>query len=168
MDDSILEDKQSRWVPWLAAAIALAGVYAIAVAWTGGFTLRLGGVRLRSHSWFRPALVAFAGGFVLVYAAQAQVIALIASASRALESRRIATVLATSAAAWALVAGLAFGTFAIGGADSYGYVSQARLLAHGHLTDTVPAGAEYTWPDVAATFTPLGFTPGRSPGVIAP
>lgn len=146
----------------------MAGVYAIAVAWTGGFTLRVGGVRLRSHSWLRPALVAFTGAFVLVCAARAEVIALIASASRALESRRTATILATSAAAWTLVAGLAFGTFAIGGADSYGYVSQARLLAHGRLTDTVPAGAEYTWPDVAATFTPLGFTPGRSPGVIAP
>jgi len=42
------------------------------------------------------------------------------------------------------------------------------LLAHGHLTDTLPLSAGFTWPDVEYTLTPLGFTAGRTPGVIAP
>jgi hypothetical protein len=168
MDDAILEDKQTRWVPWLIAVTALAAIYAIAVAWSGGFTVRLGGVRMRSHSWLRPALVAVGGAAVLVYFARAQVTALVARASSALQSVRSATVLAAGAAAWAFMAGAAFGTFAIGGADSYGYVGQARLLAQGRLTDTVPVSPDYNWPDAAATFAPLGFTPGLTPGVIAP
>lgn len=168
MDDSILEDKQSRWVAWLAVATVLAAIYAIAVAWSGGFTLHVGGVRMRSHSWLRPAIVALGGCVVLIYGARVQVSALIVDASRALESVRTAAVLAAGATAWAFMAGVAFCTFAIGGADSYGYVAQARLFARGALTDRVPSSPEYTWPDVAATFTPLGFTPGSSPGVIAP
>jgi hypothetical protein len=105
---------------------------------------------------------------VLAYFARTRVTALVTRAARALESVRAAAILAAGATAWAFVAGIAFGTFAIGGADSYGYVGQARLVAEGRLTDTVPVSADYTWPDVAATFTPLGFTPGLSPGVIAP
>lgn len=147
---------------------ALAAIYAITVAWSGGFTVRLGGVRMRSHSWLRPALIAVGGAAVLVYFARTQVAALVARASSALQSTRSATVLAAGAAAWAFFAGAAFGTFATGGADSYGYVGQARLLAQGRLTDTVPVSADYTWPDAAATFAPLGFTPGLAPGIIAP
>ncbi len=168
MEDSILEDKQNRWVRWLILATALAGIYAGAVAWSGGFTLRVGGVRMRSHSWLRPALAALAGSVVLVYFARAHVTTFITAVSRALESARAATVLAAGSALWAFAAGIAFGTFAIGGADSYGYVGQARLFARGHLIDTVPVSPDYTWPDVAGTFTPLGFTPGRTPGTIAP
>lgn len=150
------------------AVTALAGVYAIAVGWSGGFTLRVAGLRVRSHSWIRPGLVALAGAGVLLYFARASVTAFVTAAPRALYSRRTAPLLAAGAAAWAFTAGVAYGTFAIGGADSYGYVGQARLLAHGRLTDTVPVSADYTWPDEAGTFTPLGFTPGQSPGVIAP
>ena len=59
-------------VPWIAAATMVAALYALLVAWTGGFDWRLGGARIRSTEWERPAL----------------------------------------AAAWALTAGLLFGTFA--------------------------------------------------------
>ena len=125
-------------------------------------------MRISSHSWGRPALLSVAGAAVLVYFARTRARAWLNDLSRALESPRAAGVLAGAAAAWALLAGVAFGTFAVGGADSYGYVGQARLLAHGQLTDRVPFSRDYTWPDVAGTFTPLGFTPGSSPGVIAP
>ena len=72
------------------------------------------------------------------------------------------------ATVWALAAGLLFNTFVAGGADSYGYVGQARLLADGHLTDTISIGADYTWPDAAATLTPLGFTGGTDSSLIVP
>ena len=77
-------------------------------------------------------------------------------------------VLAGAAAAWTLVAALAFGTFAIGGADSYGYAGQARLLRHGSLTDTIPLKPAFRWPDARATLIPLGFTGGREPAVMRP
>ena len=73
-------------------------------------------------------------------------------------------VLVGAAAAWTLVAALAFGTFAIGGADSYGYAGQARLLRHGRLTETIPLKPAFRWPDARATLIPLGFTGGREPG----
>jgi hypothetical protein len=168
MDDSILEDKQRRWVPWLMAVTALTAAYAVAVGWTGGFTLRIGEWRLRSHSWIRPAIVAAAGSLVLLYAAGAQVTRFVTRSLRAAESAPAAATLAGIASVWAATVGIAFGTFAIGGADSYGYVAQARLLAHGHLTDQVPSGPAYAWPDAAATFTPLGFTPTSRPGIVAP
>jgi hypothetical protein len=61
-----------------------------------------------------------------------------------------------------------FGTFAAGGADSYGYLSQARLLAAGRLTADLAPSAPFTWPDVPATLTPLGYTAGAAPGTLAP
>lgn len=143
-------------------------MYAIAVGWSGGFTLHVGALRVRSHSWIRPAALALGGAAALVYFARSHVTELVTRSARALESVHAAVTLAAAAAVWAFVAGIAFGTFAIGGADSYGYVSQARLFAEGRLTDTVPVSPDYTWPDVLATFTPLGFTTGPAPGVIAP
>jgi hypothetical protein len=160
--------RRERWVPWLLAVTVIAGAYALAIAWSGGFTVRVAGVRLRSHSWIRPAGVALAGTGLLLHFARARVAAMLAAGSRAAESIRVTTVLAIAASSWAVAAGIGFGTFAIGGADSYGYVGQARLFANGRVTDTIPVSPEYSWPDAAATFTPLGFSPGREPGVIAP
>jgi hypothetical protein len=105
---------------------------------------------------------------VLLYFGRTRVLRLTRDAARAFESTRSATLVAAGACVWALVAGIVFGTYAIGGADSYGYVGQARLLARGQLTDTIPVSREYTWPDPDVTFTPLGFTIGRTRGVIAP
>ena len=159
---------RDRWIAWLAVAVAIAALYAMAVALTGGFSVRIAGVRLRSHSWMRPALLAIAGALVLAAVARARIAAASAAAWRVADSPTVAPWLVVPAVVWALAAGVGFSTFAIGGADSYGYVGQAKLLAHGRLTDTVPFSAEYTWPDVEATLTPLGFTIGRPPGVIAP
>lgn len=140
----------------------------MAVALTGGFDLRIAGLRLRSRSWVRPAVLATVGAMVLGVVARARMAALSAQTWRVVDSPAIAPWLVVPAAAWTLAAGVGFSTFAIGGADSYGYVGQARLLAHGRLTDTVPLSPDYTWPDVEATLTPLGFTIGKPPGVIAP
>ena len=156
------------WITWLLAATALAAAYAAAIAATGGFTLRIGAIRLRSHSWVRPALAAAAGAAILLYFARARVAAAVASALAITRDSRFPIVLVSAAIVWSLAAGIVFGTFANGGADSYGYVGQARLLAQGRLTDTIPFSPDYPWPDVALTLTPLGFTPGQARGVIAP
>jgi hypothetical protein len=159
---------RTRWTTWLFAISAAAAALAVAVWWTGGFSVRIAGVPVRSRSWVRPAIVALAGAALFIGIERARVAAAFARAWAAAESPRIAGAMAVLAIAWTLTAGIVFCTFAAGGADSYGYISQARLLMDGRLTDTVPLRPAFTWPDVDATLTPLGFNQGRSPGVIAP
>ena len=122
--------------PLTAAAAALT----VAVWWTGGFSVRIAGIRVRSHSWVRPAIVALAGAALLIWLARARIAGALARAWRRGGIPAFAGALAAARMAWTLAAGIGFGTFAIGGADSYGYVGQARLLAHGRLTDTFPLG----------------------------
>jgi hypothetical protein len=69
---------------------------------------------------------------------------------------------------WALFAGLCFGTYAAGGSDSFGYLSQAQLFARGRLTDTMPRHAGFDWPDVPATLTPLAYTRNAVPDALVP
>ena len=70
--------------------------------------------------------------------------------------------------AWTLAVSWWFGTHAAGGADSYGYVSQAELLARGRLTDTMPLHPAFDWPDVPYTLTPLGYARHAQHGQLAP
>jgi len=151
----------------LISAVAL-GAYAAAIAVTGGFDVRLGGVRLRSHSWLRPALPALALALIFVGIARERVGSILAGCWHPLETRAASRAFGFAAAAWALAAGLLFGTFAVGGADSYGYLSQALLFADGRVVDTVPLDSSYEWPHAHKTMTPLGFRMGTQPGVIAP
>ena len=65
-----------RRVAWLMAVTAAIAVYALGVAWTGGFDARIAGVRLRSHSWIRPAMVAAAGVTLLIRIARPQIAAI--------------------------------------------------------------------------------------------
>jgi hypothetical protein len=101
----------------LIGAVAL-GAYAAAIAVTGGFDVRLGGIRVRSHAWMRPALPALALAVIFAALARDRVVAALARCWQALETRAASRTLALIAAAWALTAGLLFGTFAVGGADS--------------------------------------------------
>jgi 4-amino-4-deoxy-L-arabinose transferase-like glycosyltransferase len=157
-----------RWTAWLLAVTAAAAALTVAVWWTGGFSVRIAGVQVRSRSWVRPAIVALAGAVLIIGLERVRVAGWLARAWNAAESQRVAGPMAALAMAWTLAAGIVFGTYAAGGADSYGYIGQAGLLVHGRLTDTVPLRPSFTWPDVEMTLTPLGFNRGRSPGVIAP
>ena len=150
---------------WTAAGLA---ALALLVAVTGGFQIRLAGVRVRSHSWSRPALLSAVLALLYVVAERRTIAANLSASWTVFDSAKIARALTLSAAAWAVGAGVKFGTFVAGGSDSYGYVSQARLLASGRVTDTVPLDAAFTWPNVAATLTPLAFVPTTTPDVIAP
>ncbi len=159
---------RDRLIAWMTAVVGVTAVYASAVALTGGFKINIAGFRFSSHTWERPALVAGLGAIVLAGLARARIAAVSVRLAAILESSGFARSLVASAAIWTLAIGIGYGTFASGGADSYGYVGQARLLAHGRLTDTIPVSPDYQWPDVEYTLTPLGFTKGQSPGVIAP
>ena len=159
---------RDHWFPWAVAFVGATAIYAGTVALTGGFKFTIAGLRFSSHSWERPAIVAAIGAIVLAIAARRWIADLSRNLADVIESVPIARVAVVAAALWAVAAGIGFGTFANGGADSYGYVGQARLLAHGRLTDSIPVSREYQWPDVDYTLTPLGFTKGRHSGEISP
>ena len=56
-------------------------------------------------------------------------------------------------------AGIRWGAMVAGGADSYGYVSQAGLWQQGHLTVQQDIVRASPWPDAAETWSPLGYRP---------
>ena len=51
---------------------------------------------------------------------------------------------------------LSLGSHVASGADSYGYVSQARLWFQGSLIQPEPLARLAAWPNAAATLAPLG------------
>ena len=150
------------------AAGALLGLYAAAVAVTGGFDVRLAGLRLRSHDWVRPLAASGVAIAAAVWLDRRRTIDALASVWRRVDSPAGSRVLTSVAIAWTIAAAASFTTNAVGGADSYGYAGQARLFAEGRLTDAVPLSPAFTWKDAETTLRPLGFTQGRHAGEIAP
>jgi hypothetical protein len=67
-----------------------------------------------------------------------------------------------------LVAGLALGSRAASGGDSYGYVSQAQLWRQGSLIQPAPLARSAKWPNAAETLAPLGYRPARNAFAIVP
>jgi hypothetical protein len=143
----------------LLALAAICGAFAAFVAVTGGIDARLAGFPVRSRSWERPAGVAVTLALIGLFSLRHRVASLGRAAIRWLP---------WVAVCWVVAAALVFGTYAAGGADSYGYVSQAELFATGRLTDRISLNPAFTWPDAAATLTPLGYTRGPSPDTLVP
>ncbi len=164
----LIDRLRERWTTVIATVVAATSAYAILVWFTGGFRIEVAGLRLSSRSWERPATVAAIGFVILLVTVRVRSAAALRQLSEILDSPTFAQRTVAIAACWTLAAGIGFGTFANGGADSYGYVAQARLLTQGRLTDTIPVSRDYQWPNVEYTLTPLGFTKGQAPGVIAP
>jgi hypothetical protein len=166
--------KGRTWLPggrvaeWLLAVAVLLGAFAGVVAWTGGFDLRVWGMRLRSHDWIRPLAAATIALGAATWIDRGRVAGAFRRLWSALAPAVVVRGVTVIAIVWTLFAGWWFGTRAIGGADSYGYVSQARLLAEGRLVDTVPFGPEFRWPHAEYTLRPLGFSSGQGRGQIAP
>jgi Dolichyl-phosphate-mannose-protein mannosyltransferase len=149
---------QRRAAAFLMLAF-MAALFAVFVALTGGIDTRIAGVAVRSRSWERPAAVAL----VLLGLGLFFVRHLFAGMGA-----RLFRALPVLIILWGTAAAFAFGTYAAGGADSFGYISQAELLAHGRLTDTMPSHPAFDWPDIGVTLTPLAFTRGPHPGVLVP
>src|SRR5947208_2166530 len=136
---------------WLLTAGLACVIFALATARAGGFDIRLAGLRFRSHSAMRPALIAAALAVAVGWLDRRRLAGLSAAAWGGMTAAAAAPALTVAALAWTLAAALLFGTFAIGGADSFGYVSQARLLARGKLIDVIPVQPQFSWPNVEAT-----------------
>jgi hypothetical protein len=71
------------------------------------------------------------------------------------DERRIAWLLAVALC----VIGVTWGTRALGGADTYGYISEADLWLRGNLTIDQAFAKEAPWPRPEWTFAPLGYRP---------
>ena len=142
-------------------------VYALILYFSGGFEADLFGARLRSRGWERPAFLSLAlfvvaAGLFLRGSVTAPVI------WRQLDSVHAGRALAAVGIAWALLAGIRFGTFSAGGSDSYGYISQAHLFSRGELTDHVPMRPEFAWRDAELSLIPLAYRPAAEQGRMAP
>ena len=162
------ERRASRVTARAGLAIAgLAGLLATIIAAGGGFSLTLGGFVVRAHRpWVLIGVALVAAGVSIWRAGVAGVRAELDSAwdRRAV----IAPWMAAAAATATLVVGLAWGTWAAGGSDSYGYVSQALLFTRGQLVGDEPLAREAPWPAPASTMSPLGYRPGVTSGTIVP
>jgi len=69
------------------------------------------------------------------------------------------TVVAAALALSVAYAGVRWGVLVAGGADSYGYVSQAELWRQRHLVVHQDIVRPTPWPRAAETWTPLGYRP---------
>ena len=112
----------------------LAALWTAAVLMSGGFVTHLGGLRISSRRPRNPALVA-----VLALAAAAVL-------SDRDARRRVRANLLPGAAlvltCAVVVTGFVWGARAAGGSDSFGYVSEARMWASGHLSVEQPIARE--------------------------
>jgi hypothetical protein len=140
---------------------------ALVVVIAGGFVLDAGPLRLSVRSWLRPLILAAVAFLVLIRRIGAR--GIIAMAEQAWPfAERHAPAMAVILAAAVAGHGVAHGTYAAAGSDAGGYVSQADLIASGRLAFTAPLSQQVDWPEPTLAFSPLGFRPGLTPGLVVP
>jgi len=133
----------------------VATLVAVSVSLFGGFAVTWSGTTLlRSHDRIRPALIALLAWAAYVTAGGA---AEWPSRWDAARRRRVCHTLAATMVVCTLSVGIAFLTTAVGGADTYGYASQADLWLQGRTSVDQPWASAVPWPNGPATFTPLAY-----------
>src|SRR6266851_7141320 len=140
--------------------------WALAVWVTGGFLWETSSFRLSSRDPFRPLVIGILSALAFWYAAPEVVCRLVDRLERVIAGRSVPIVV--TAAALTAAIGLIWGTHAAGGADSYGYVSQADLWLTGHLRIDQRSFQPPVWPFDDWSFAPLGYKPGPEPHTIVP
>jgi hypothetical protein len=141
-----------------------ATVFGAVVCISGGFEITLSGVRVfRSHDWIRPFAAGALGWLIYAVAGGRFVLPPAWSANGA---RRLCDLAAGVLAAVTFTIGVVYLTTAVGGADSYGYASQADLWLQGRASIDQPWVQSAPWPNARATFTPLAWA--LSPDVDRP
>jgi hypothetical protein len=164
----------------LLGAVCMAAVWSAALTLFGGFKVRVFGIAIRSNNPDRAlviACIALAGYFVaggrirretvrrLGSAGSRVVHALVSAGAGVVHAlvRRPGLVAAALALTLAITAA-AGSTRIAGGADAYGYVSQADLWLAGDLVIKQPWVAEVPWPNAEWSFSPLGYRPAEPRG----
>jgi hypothetical protein len=164
----------------LLGAVCTAAVWSAALALFGGFKVRVFGTAIRSNNPDRAliiACIALAGYFVAGGRIQRETVrrlgnagsrivhALVGAGSRVVHAlvRRPGLVAASLALTLAITTAVG-STRIAGGADAYGYVSQADLWLAGELVIKQPWVAEVPWPNAEWSFSPLGYRPAEPLG----
>jgi hypothetical protein len=164
--------RRTRLRRFCLALTVLAAIWASTVALTGGFSFRVNVVRLSSTN-SRNALIIALLSATLAWALAprgercrtltadwTRLTGPVASALGLNRRRRQIAHLAVATGCVVVVAlGLFKGATAAGGADSYGYVSQAHLWATGTLRDEQPLRQVLTWPFAPQALAPFGYIP---------
>ncbi|MBI4520624.1 MAG: glycosyltransferase family 39 protein [Gemmatimonadetes bacterium] len=163
-----------RLRPVVLTVCGLAAGWSLAVAFSGGFDLRIFGLRVSSRSPDRAMILAAlsALGWVLSVALDRRNASAIPAADPARRAERqwqplerLSLVITCTAV---VLGGVLKGAPVAGGADPYGYVSQAHLWAAGTLRVEQPLmGQMSAWLPPEA-FAPLGYRPAPSGTAIVP
>jgi hypothetical protein len=130
---------------------------------TGGFYFQLLGIRISSREAYKPFRIALLAAVAAIQLNDSQSAPAAASWNALV---RWARWIAVGAAIASMVLAVRYGIFAAGGADAYGYVSQAELFARAQLSAPDPLSGAATIVGRAAA--PLGYQLSRSPGWIVP
>jgi hypothetical protein len=147
-----------RAVANVALAIAVgAGLWTAWLVVAGGVDLTVGGRRLTSNEPLRPFVVASFAAAIFMWLGPG--VARARSWLQAIGAWADDRVFAAMMAVVVSVVGLRYATTVAGGADSYGYVSQADLWLAGDLRIEQPWMADLPWPNAKWTATPLGYRP---------
>jgi Dolichyl-phosphate-mannose-protein mannosyltransferase len=154
----------------------LGSAWSALLLWSGGFELVLFGTAVTTHAPLRPLLIASVA--FVVFILSGGVLRLPDRAIRAMGTLAAAAAPVCAWArpyhgAWALAAlvvavGVGRGSAVAGGADSYGYVSEAQLWAHGQLYQPMPLISEVPWPIADLGLAPLGYRPSLNRDGIVP
>lgn len=148
-------------VAWWAFAIAC--LWSIATFALGGFVLDLGPLHLASRNATRATFAAAMLAVVLALGGRGR-----APAGPASPSWSLYVAAAVVASLVPTGIGLAYGTFVAGGADPYGYVSQADLWRTGELRIAQPLAAQLPWTNAQEVLSPLGYRPSPDGTSIVP
>lgn len=163
MPDSRLELVRRSLLVLVAGAL----IVALAITVTGGGSWTIASIRLSVHDPIRPLLLGGVGLAIYACLFFRRIPEDLTRLDRGLASVR--PWVALTLAVLTVAVGLRWGTFAAGGDDSYGYVSQASEWLRGDLLlDQSALARGLPWGNVDWTLTPLGATRGPLPHTIAP
>jgi hypothetical protein len=147
----------------LVVCACVAGGVAVWDVFAGGFYFRVLGIRLSSWDASKPFRIAIVATVLALWLHDHE-----AEPSRASWNRltRVAPWMAAAVTITCIIVAVHFRILSAGGADSYGYVSQAHLWASGQLIVRDPL-APLT-PALGDVVVPLGYERAREPGYLAP
>lgn len=162
-----------RWGRRLLAAALLLLSWAGFLAASGGFLIDIGVLRISSRN---PTRVAAAGillalvAWRLAYREQVRRAALavpglltrteLRFAAMAPRFAHLSRYFAWTSALALLVLAILYGSRVAGGADAFGYLSEAALLGEGRLGVDQSFAAALPWPNAAGSFVPIAYRLG--------
>src|SRR3954464_12636080 len=147
--------------------LLLIGIVGFAVAsgdlLVGGFYFHIAGIRVSSWEAYKPFRI---GMLAIIAALWLHDRSSDADHTSWQHLPKWATWIAAGVAASSLAVAIHYGIFAAGGADAYGYVSQAAAWATGRISIPDPLASLVS--SIGPARVPLGYLPAPTPGTIVP